>query len=102
MSNAVLLGAIMESESTPNVEDFRREIGRMLDDARSRGLDEVVLISGDVHRELGGYPGPNHAMPSCCKAMRELMGENDEILHQPPKGNGATLKIRYLFKTDQS
>ncbi len=85
--------------STPNVENFRREINKMLIDARSRGLEEVVLISGDVHREIGGYPGINHAMPSCCKAMRELMEDNDEILYQPPKGNGATLKIRYRLGT---
>ena len=89
----------MESKSpTPNVEDFRREIRRMINDARSQGLEELVLLSGDVHRELGGYPGTNHSMPSRCHAMRELMGEDDEILYQPPKGNGATLKIRYRIK----
>jgi len=59
----------------------------------------IELSSGDSHRELGKYPGRNHSMSSCCKAMREFMISGDEILESPPKGNGATLKIRY-YKRD--
>jgi 5-methylcytosine-specific restriction protein A len=55
----------------------------------------IELYSGDIHRELGGYPGRNHSMPTCCEAMRDLMIPGDEIIESPPKGNGATLKIRY-------
>lgn len=55
----------------------------------------IELTSGDIHRELGGYPGKNHSMPNCCTAMYELMSSEDTVLHSPPKGNGATLTIRY-------
>lgn len=57
--------------------------------------DYLDIVSGDIHRELGGYPGRNHSMPSCCNAMRDIMKSNDEVLETPNKGNGATLKIRY-------
>lgn len=57
--------------------------------------DFIDLTSGDIHRELGGYPGNNHRIPVCCDTMRELMLVDDEVLESPPKGNGATLKIRY-------
>lgn len=60
--------------------------------------DYIELVSGDIHREIGGYPGANHRMPTCCNAMRDLMSNDDEIVYSPKKGNGATLKIRYYKK----
>lgn len=78
-----------------SVEDFRREVKRQIDEARNAGGEYVDIISGDVHRELGGYPGPGHCMPSCCKAMYDYKKPNDIIMEAPPKGKGATLKIRY-------
>jgi 5-methylcytosine-specific restriction protein A len=57
--------------------------------------DYIVLVSGDIHRELGGYPGKNHNTPSCCSAMRSEMINSDKILYSPKKGNGSTLKICY-------
>ncbi len=61
------------------------------------GMKFVEVRSGDVHRELGGYPGPNHRMPDCCQVMRRLMTGTDSILEAPPKGNGATLVVRYAL-----
>lgn len=55
----------------------------------------IDIVSGNVHRKLGGYPDKNHRMPSCCNAMIELMNNDDKILGQPKKGKGATLRIRY-------
>ena len=60
--------------------------------------DYVELISGDIHRELGGYPSNRHYMPSCCCAMRKYKLNDDMIIYEPPKGNGTTLKIRYYKK----
>jgi len=57
--------------------------------------DYIDLKSGDIHRELGGYPGKNHQMSICCNVMRELMLTNDLIVYEPPKGNGASFTIRY-------
>ncbi|WP_179093444.1 hypothetical protein [Paenibacillus sp. FSL H8-0259] len=51
--------------------------------------------SVEDYRELGGYPGLNHSMPSCCKAMYDYKKPIDTVMEAPPKGKGATLKIRY-------
>ncbi len=75
--------------------DFRSVLDAKLASAQSRGLASLVVKSGDLHREVGGYPGPNHRMPVCCEVMRQRMQAGDRILEQPPKGNGATLKIQY-------
>ena len=57
--------------------------------------DYINIVSGDIHRELGGYPGKNHSIPSCCQAMRNLMIDGDIVLYSPRKGNGASLEVRY-------
>ena len=46
---------------------------------------------------VGVYPKKGHAMPTCCNVMKKMMKGNDFIKHQPPKGNGATLEIRYYI-----
>lgn len=63
--------------------------------------DFIELTSGDIHRQLGDYPGKNHHMPVCCSVMRSLMKNGDAIIHSPLKGNGATLKIRYYKKINE-
>lgn len=60
--------------------------------------DYIELISGDVHKKLGGYPSKNHRMPICCDVMYHFMKNNDEVICSPAKGKGATLKIRYYKK----
>jgi len=73
-------------------EDF---IELILSKIENMEVNYIDLVSGDIHRELGGYPGRSHSMPTCCKTMRKMMISDDEVLFSPPKGNGATLKIRY-------
>lgn len=57
--------------------------------------DYIELTSGNINREIGGYPGRNDNMPSCCDAMREFMIKGDIIIYEPNKGKGASLSIRY-------
>jgi hypothetical protein len=59
---------------------FISEVQRIINHARSQGKSYVDIVSRDVHINVGGYPGDNHKMPSCCSAMRSLMNEDDEIL----------------------
>jgi hypothetical protein len=40
----------------------------------------VEINSGQLHREVGGYPGQNHRMPICCAVMRSEMSAGDAIL----------------------
>ncbi len=79
----------------PKSEDFHREIFKIFDMAEKEGKDFVEITSGELHRKIGYYPGPNHRMASLCGIMRSLMQLSDDMLYQPKKGKGATLKIQY-------
>lgn len=78
-----------------HADTFRVALNQQFDAAERLGRDYVDVASGDLHREVGGYPGRSHAMPNCCSVLRQAMSSGDEILSEPPKGKGATLKIRY-------
>ena len=79
----------------PTVDEFRSEIRSQFREAESRSLDHIQINSGQLHRKLGGYPGPKAQMPSCCQAMYHEQNRGDEIISQPLKGYGASLTIRY-------
>ncbi len=78
-------------------EAFTNEVERIIDDARNKGEEYVIIRAGDVHSAVGGYETNNHRMPSCCSAMYKLKKANDEVLYAPPKGKGATLTIKYYL-----
>jgi 5-methylcytosine-specific restriction protein A len=80
----------------PTASDFQAHLNRIFHDARERGVPYLDVKSGDLHRQVGGYPASNHRMPVCCAVMRKNMKVGDSVLYEPPKGNGATLQIRYL------
>lgn len=79
----------------PTVLDFKIAIDEILKASAQKGDSFVDIKSGNLHRQIGGYPGPNHRMPTCCKAMRDSMVGGDILLYEPTKGQGATLEIRY-------
>ena len=79
----------------PTARDFEIQLKKVLGSAEQQGKSSVDVTSGNLHRQLGGYPGRNHRMPTCCMVMKRNMGPKDEILRQPPSGQGATLVIRY-------
>ena len=81
----------------PSPEDFQRELDSVFASAQREGKAAVEVKSADLHRSVGGYPGHTHRLPACCRVMRRNMKPGDEILHQPPKGAGATLVIRYAL-----
>lgn len=78
-------------------ETFISEVNRFREKARTLGCEYVDVLSKDVHSIVGGYPGPNHQMPSCCDAMRALMKPGDVVMESPKSGKGASLKIRYFL-----
>lgn len=80
-----------------NSEVFRKEITRMLNEGKSMGKGYIDITSGEVHREVGGYPSTNHRMATCCDVMYSMKKPGDEILNAPAKCNGATLTIRYYL-----
>jgi len=79
----------------PTASDFQTELNKIFQDAQAKGLSHVDVEAGHLHRRVGGYPGNNHRMPVCCNVMRQNIQTGDITLYAPPKGNGATLKIRY-------
>ena len=70
-------------------EDFRAVLRARLQRATETGEMSLDVRSGDLHREVGGYPGQDHRMPVCCQVMRGEMTKADELVTAPPKGNGA-------------
>ena len=81
----------------PKMQEFRDEIMRQKSEARKAGKKFVNLTSRDIHLELGGYPGKNHRMPSCCHAMYDLMKTGDEVIKPVDCGYGASLTIKYYL-----
>ena len=76
-------------------ERFRAELMLMFREAEAAGNALLDVEAKELHRRVGGYPGPDHRMPSCCGAMRAKMGPGDIVLYSPPSGHGANLRIRY-------
>ncbi|MEQ6389226.1 hypothetical protein RZN22_07830 [Bacillaceae bacterium S4-13-58] len=81
----------------PNADDFRSQIEKIKVDKKSEGAEFVDIVSGELHKMLGGYPSNNHRMATCCEVMYSMKKPSDEVLYAPPKGKGATLKIRYYL-----
>ena len=80
-----------------STEDFAILLAKLLASAEELGFVAVDVNSGNLHRFIGNYPGPNHRMPACCNAMRQAMTSDDLLVEEPPKGNGAALTIRYYL-----
>jgi 5-methylcytosine-specific restriction protein A len=83
----------------PTAADFRMEMYRMMNEAMHEGWGTVEINAGELHRRVGGYPGPNHRMPACCGVMRGAFSPDagDVILEEPLSGMGATLTIRFVL-----
>ena len=80
---------------SPGREDFQRGLDRMREDARNCGETSIVITSGDLHRRVGGYPGSDHRMPTCCDVMEKNMKGSDKVLPNALKRYGASFKVRY-------
>lgn len=84
-----------QSSSRVTANDLRKELERLLAEGSRNGDGYIEINAGKLHRRVGGYPGRNHVMPVCCAVMRSAMQVGDEVINQPPKGQGASVTIRY-------
>jgi hypothetical protein len=82
-------------ERMPTPKDFQSELDSIFASAQQQGKSFIEIKSGDLHRSVGGYHRHNHRLPSCCRVMKRNMKPGDQILQQPPSGEGATLIIRF-------
>ena len=94
-SRSSFLYAWRQKGQMAKTENFRAELNLQLSLAEGRGAPSVEINSGELHRKVGGYPGANHAMPSCCNVMYGEQRVGDKVLSSPPLGRGASLTIRY-------
>lgn len=83
-----------EIEPQNHTENIREYIRGLLDEAKLSGVSYLDINAGDVQKAVSD----NKHVPSVCSAMRSLMGDNDDILKSPPKGNGTSLLIRYYLE----
>lgn len=81
----------------PNADMFDKAIETIFATERGLGKKYVDVAAGKLHAHVGGYPSPNHRMPTCCSVMRRKMKSSDQLLSSPLKGKGAELKIRYYL-----
>ncbi len=84
-----------DNKTSPTNLEFKSTLNQIFMAAQDKGLPYVELRAGDLHRQVGGYPGSNHRMPVCCSVMKQNMKPGDELLKEPPSGMGASLTIRY-------
>ena len=57
----------------PTAMEFRVTLRARMQGAEHASKTTVEINSGQLHREVGGYPGQNHRMPMCCAVMRSEM-----------------------------
>jgi len=88
-------------DDMPTVQDFRSELRAMFREAEKEDSRSTTIVAKGLHRRVGGYPGPNHRMPTCCDVMLAEKRAKDTILSQPRKGKGASLTIQYTLPRAQ-
>lgn len=74
---------------------FDREIHAQLSRAQEQGRAHIEINAGELHRQLGGYPGPSHRISVACSALRAAMQDGDSVSFEPPQESGAALTVRY-------
>lgn len=79
----------------PSVDRFRIELRAQLEEAMKRGAQTIVVNAAELHRAVGGYPGPNQMLHSCCETMKTEMVAGDEIVGDQKNYQAAALTIRY-------
>jgi 5-methylcytosine-specific restriction protein A len=79
----------------PTSEEFQAALDDRIARAWRQGMAHLEVKAGDLHREVGDYPGRSHRMPTCCHVLRRRMRAGDEVVREPEKGTGASLMVRY-------
>jgi hypothetical protein len=75
-----------------STDHFRRELRAQFIRAHSQGRTDIIVNAGELHRMLGGYPGSNHGMQTCCDAMQGEIQHGDDLVVEI---EGSRLTIRY-------
>ena len=79
----------------PSIDHFHRELRAQFEYAEKRRAKNIVVNSGELHRAVGGYPGPNERLQLCCEVMKDEMKSGDVVIGNLDNCRGAALIIRY-------
>jgi len=93
----VLAKADAEASTPPDREGFETALHDILARADEQERQSVEVNAGELHRQLGGYPGPAHQLALCCAVMRQAMRPGDVVTHQGPDAADAALTIRFAM-----
>src|SRR4051812_220187 len=89
-------------QKVPNADDFRAELASRFRKAERRGWASLQIYAWEMHRDIGGYPAPNHAMATCSDVMTKEIRVRDEVRSRPQKGRGASLTIVYSLPRSEA
>jgi hypothetical protein len=78
-----------------SVDHFRQELLAQFRHASNRGMVDLLVVSGELFRLSGGYPGSDHGLAECCEAMRDEIKGGDITLTE--QSNGAGMTVRYYL-----
>jgi len=78
----------------PNAADFRQALNAEFERCTRACNDYAEIRAGDLHRQVGYYPGPDHRLAVCCHVMKKEILDGDEILQTTSSGIGANLVVR--------
>lgn len=67
--------------------DIKQYILKKIEESK----DDIIIVSGEVHKELS----LKNSMPMVCNAMYAVMREDDQVLETTPSGFSSTLKVKY-------
>ena len=81
----------------PTAAAFGAALAELFDEATRSGAKFIDVSGRDLHLLVGGYPGPLHAMATCCSVLRSTMKDGDVVMAAPTMGVGASLRIRYAL-----
>jgi hypothetical protein len=82
-----------------SIDYFRQGLLAQMRRATTVGAADVTIESGQLLRELGGYPGSAHGLPLCYEAMQAEMKPGDTLVLD--RNDGASLTVRYLLPRKQ-
>jgi len=85
------------TQSPPDQSAFSDAIAALLARAQDQGRPHVEINAGELHRQLGGYPGPGNGMPSCCAALRASMGDGDVVIFVSERADDGSLTVRFAL-----
>ena len=63
--------------TNPTTKDFEEKLSKIFRKAKNEGKSHIDIVSGDLHRSVGGYPKYSHRMKNCCRVMKKVMKKID-------------------------